>query len=301
MADVVPGMLVVEPDARGVATLGGGVTAALYESGLRISHEDDILAETVVRGALVSAVVGAVEAEGAEPTERVDHQWGHVRITGLAFLPGRATYTGEVFDDAEESLPLELRVELAGPVVRIGVSIPRASAVVVHLDYAPATTGLPRSCRSAGSAGRRTGSPTTPGAPTRRSRASSAPMSRSAPRGSPEVWTCAPPGARTCTSGRTRRCSASPRARIPDPGEDAGAWQTRDHAHLRESAPGSHAERAHLAARAAGNRGRRWPQRLRRGGGPPARAARCRGRGLHAHDDGSSPRWSSRQACSCGT
>ena len=143
MADVVPGMLVVEPDARGVATLGGGVTAALYESGLRISHENDILAETVVRGALVSAVVGAVETGGGEPTERVDHQYGHVRITGLAFLPGRATYTGEVFDDADQSLPLELRIELAGPIVRIGVSIPRASAVVVHLDYAPATTGLP--------------------------------------------------------------------------------------------------------------------------------------------------------------
>jgi hypothetical protein len=143
MADVVPGMLVVDPEARGVATLGGGVTAALYESGLRISHENDILAETVVRGSLVSAVAGAVDTDGAQPTERVDHRYDHVRITDLAFLPGRATYTGEVFDDTEQSLPVELRIELAGPVVRIGVSIPRASAVVLHLDYAPATTGLP--------------------------------------------------------------------------------------------------------------------------------------------------------------
>jgi len=142
IADVGPGMLVVEPDARGVATLGGGVTAALYESGLRVSHENDILIESVNRGSLVSAVVGRLEGEGAAATERVERQYDHVRISSLTFLPGRATYTGEVFD-GEQSLPLELRIELAGPVVRIGVSVPRASAVVVHLDHEPATTGIP--------------------------------------------------------------------------------------------------------------------------------------------------------------
>jgi hypothetical protein len=142
MADVSPGLLQIDRPARGIATLGGGVTAALYDSGLRISHEDDILTETVIRGSLVSAVVGRVSGTGDETVEDVGHEYDHVRITELRFLPGRATYLGEV-SDGERSLPLELRVELAGPVVRIGVSIPRASAIVVHLDHQPATTGLP--------------------------------------------------------------------------------------------------------------------------------------------------------------
>jgi hypothetical protein len=142
MADVGPGLLQIDPGARGIATLGGGVTAALYDSGLRISHEDDILTETVIRGSLVSAVVGRVSGTADDPVEEVSHRYDHVRITELRFLPGRATYLGEV-SDGERSLPLEVRIELAGPVVRIGFSIPQASAVVVHLDHKPATTGLP--------------------------------------------------------------------------------------------------------------------------------------------------------------
>jgi hypothetical protein len=142
MADVPPGMLVVEPQARGIATLGGGVTAALYESGLRISHDDDILSETVIRGSVVSAVFGSVSGEGRETREQVARTLDHVRITELRFLPGRATYLGDV-SDGEQRLPLEVRIELAGPVVRVGVSVPGASALVVHLDHEPATTGLP--------------------------------------------------------------------------------------------------------------------------------------------------------------
>jgi hypothetical protein len=142
MADVAPGMLVVDPQARGVATLGGGVTASLYESGLRLEHDDRILTETVIRGSLVSAVEGSVSGEGKDTRERVDHRFDHVRVRELRFLPGRATYLGEV-SDGTDTLPLEIRIELAGPVVRIGVSVPRASALVVHLDHHPATTGIP--------------------------------------------------------------------------------------------------------------------------------------------------------------
>lgn len=142
MADVEPGLLQVDSQARGIATLGGGVTAALYDSGLRISHEDDILTETVIRGSLASAVVGRVSGTGDETVEEVSHHYDHVRIRELRFLPGRATYLGEV-SDGERSLPLEVRIELAGPVVRIGISVPQASAIVVHLARQPATTGLP--------------------------------------------------------------------------------------------------------------------------------------------------------------
>lgn len=142
MADVEPGMLHVDPQARGIATLGGGVTASLYESGLRLSHDDDILTETVLRGSFVSAVLGSVEGAGNGTSEHIDHEYDHLRITDLRFLPGRATYSGEV-SDGSTSLPVEVRIELAGPVVRIGVSVPQASGVVVHLAHKPATTGLP--------------------------------------------------------------------------------------------------------------------------------------------------------------
>ncbi len=142
MADVEPGMLQIDPQARGIATLGGGVTASLYDSGLRLSHDDDILTETVLRGSFVSAVLGSVEGAGNSTTEHVEHEYNHLRITDLRFLPGRATYLGEV-SDGTTSLPMEMRIELAGPVVRIGVSVPRASGVVVHLAHKPATTGLP--------------------------------------------------------------------------------------------------------------------------------------------------------------
>lgn len=142
MDDVPPGLLLVDEQARGVATLGGGVTSALYDSGLRLSHEDDILTETVIRGSLVSAVIGSLDSDGAKPVERVTRTLDHVRIRELRFLPGRAVYSGEVYD-RRGSLPLEIRIELAGPVVRLGVSIPGADAIVVHLDRKAATLGIP--------------------------------------------------------------------------------------------------------------------------------------------------------------
>ncbi|SES22247.1 hypothetical protein SAMN05216199_2400 [Pedococcus cremeus] len=142
MADVEPGMLQVDQQARGIATLGGGVTASLYDSGLRLSHDDDILTETVLRGSFLSAVVGTAEGTGNATTEHVEHEYNHLHITDLRFLPGRAVYSGEV-SDGSNSLPVEIRIELAGPVVRIGFSVPLASGVVVHLAHKPATTGLP--------------------------------------------------------------------------------------------------------------------------------------------------------------
>jgi hypothetical protein len=142
MADVEPGMLQVDDQARGIATLGGGVTASLYDSGLRISHDDDILTETVLRGSFLSAVVGTVEGSGNATTEHVERQYNHLRITDLRFLPGRAVYSGQV-SDGTDALPVEIRIELAGPVVRLGFSVPQASGVVVHLAHQPATTGLP--------------------------------------------------------------------------------------------------------------------------------------------------------------
>lgn len=149
LEDVTPGLLVVEPQARGIATLGGGVTAALYPSGLRLSRGSDILAESVVSGSPVTAVFGSVSGRGEETAEgtgrgtqeSIEGRLGNVRIRELLFLPGRATYLGEVFDD-QRSLPLTIRIELAGPVIRIGFSVVGADGLVLHLDHRPATTGI---------------------------------------------------------------------------------------------------------------------------------------------------------------
>lgn len=139
--NVEPGLLLVEERARGVATLGGGVTAAMYSSGLRISRGNDILLESVISGSLASAVFGSATGYGEDTSEQVEGQISNMRVRELLFLPGRATYLGEVFDE-DRSLPLTIRIELAGPVIRIGFSVIGADGLVVHLDHRPATIGI---------------------------------------------------------------------------------------------------------------------------------------------------------------
>ena len=142
MADVVPGMLVVEPDARGVATLGGGVTAALYESGLRISHEDDILAETVVRGARVRGGRGGrgggrrAHRARRPPVRPRPHHSAWPSCPAGPPTPARCstTQSSRCPSSCGSSWPARRAHRREHPA---------ASAVVVHLDYAPATTGLP--------------------------------------------------------------------------------------------------------------------------------------------------------------
>lgn len=140
LADVPPGLLTVDDRAKGIATLGGGITVSLYESGLRLSSGDSILAETVIQGGLVSAVEGRLTTTRGV-REHVEHHLDNVHISELLFLPGRATYLGQV-SDGTRSLPLTIRIELGGPVVRLGFTVPGADALVVHLHREPATYGI---------------------------------------------------------------------------------------------------------------------------------------------------------------
>jgi hypothetical protein len=140
--NVTPGLLVVGRDARGVATLGGGVTVSLYSDGMRVMRGDDLLLQSVISGSMLSAVQGRVEGSGTKRQERIERRFDNIRVDELVFLPGRATYFGEVFD-GHGSLPFTLRVELAGPVIRLGVNINGADGVIWHLDHRPLTTGLP--------------------------------------------------------------------------------------------------------------------------------------------------------------
>jgi hypothetical protein len=57
------------------------------------------------------------------------------------FLPGRATYFGRVYD-GKRSVPLTIRIELAGSFIRLTASVNGADGVVFHLDHVPATYGL---------------------------------------------------------------------------------------------------------------------------------------------------------------
>jgi hypothetical protein len=139
--NVAPGLLTVVPEARGVATLGGGVSVSLYSDGMRITRDSGMLLQTVIGGSMLSAVQGHVSGTGADTREHVDRQFDNVTIDELVFLPGRATYFGRAYDDSG-SLPFTLRIELAGASIRLGVSINGADAVVWHLNRQTGTTGL---------------------------------------------------------------------------------------------------------------------------------------------------------------
>ena len=139
--NVPPGLLTVAPDAKGVATLGGGVSVSMYSDGMRLYRGDDLLTQTVIGGSLLSAVLGTVEGSGRRTREHVQHHVDNVAIETLVFLPGRATYLGRVYDE-DHSFPLTLRIELGGSVVRIGASVPGADALVFHLDRKADTVGI---------------------------------------------------------------------------------------------------------------------------------------------------------------
>ena len=139
--DIEPGLLSVSPDARGVATLGGGATVSLYPDGMRISRGGDLLLQTVIGGSLLSAVEGRVTGSGPDPREHVDAHLDNVAINELVFLPGRATYFGRVYD-GKRSMPMTIRIELAGSFIRLSASVNGADGVVFHLDHEPATYGL---------------------------------------------------------------------------------------------------------------------------------------------------------------
>ena len=140
--DVSPGLLKVDPGAKGVATLGGGVSVSLYSDGLRISRDNDLLVQTVIGGSMLSAVEGSATTDGDGRTEeRVTRSYDNVTITELVFLPGRASYFGTV-NDGSRSLPLTLRVEAAGGVIRVGASVSGADAIVWHLNREPLTVGI---------------------------------------------------------------------------------------------------------------------------------------------------------------
>ena len=67
LVDVQPRLLQVAQGARGVVTLGDGLTVSMYAAGLRVQRQDQVAFETVVQGSLVSAARGHLRGSGRRP------------------------------------------------------------------------------------------------------------------------------------------------------------------------------------------------------------------------------------------
>lgn len=141
VADVEPGLLEVTQTARGVQSLGAGLSVALYDSGFRLSRGSTVLADTVTRGAPVTAVFGEVSEVADHPRENVTSVLPHVRIDAVRRVEDAVVYSGVVHDSAR-SLPMRIEFEPIDGRIRMDAAIPGADAVAIHLDWRPATTGI---------------------------------------------------------------------------------------------------------------------------------------------------------------
>ncbi len=141
ITDVEPGLLEVSQNAFGVQSLGAGLTVTLYDRGFRLSRGSTVLADTVTKGAPVTALTGAVERTGERRRERVTSALTAVSIAAVNRDDDTVVYSGVVHDETR-SLPLSITFEPTDGRIRMDVSVPGASAIAINLDWRPATTGI---------------------------------------------------------------------------------------------------------------------------------------------------------------
>lgn len=141
VADVEPGLLEVTQTVRGVQSLGAGLSVALYDSGFRLSRGSTVLADTVTRGAPVTAVFGELSEVADHPRENVTSVLPHARIDAVRRVEDKVVYSGVVHDGVR-SLPMRIEFEPIDGRIRMDAAIPGADAVAIHLDWRPATTGI---------------------------------------------------------------------------------------------------------------------------------------------------------------
>jgi len=141
VADVAPGLLEVAQGARGVQSLGAGLSVALYDSGFRLARGSTVLADTVTRGAPVTAMMGSVDEVDGQLRERVTATLMHVRIDAVTRVKDTVRYVGVVHDDTT-SKPLRIDFQPIDGRIRMDVAVPGADALAIHLDWRPATTGI---------------------------------------------------------------------------------------------------------------------------------------------------------------
>jgi hypothetical protein len=139
--DAAPGLLEVAQGARGVQSLGAGLSVALYDSGFRLARGSTVLADTVTRGAPVTAMMGTTEEVDGHPRERVTSTLMHVRIDAVTRVHDTVRYVGVVHDDTA-SRPLRIDFQPIDGRIRMDAAVPGADAVAIHLDWRPATVGI---------------------------------------------------------------------------------------------------------------------------------------------------------------
>jgi hypothetical protein len=143
VVDVQPRLLQVARQARGVITLGEGLTVSMYAAGLRVQRQDQLAFETVVLGSLVSAGLGHLEGRAGDRREHLDATFDNVRIDSVEASARGATYRGAVFDDERRSLPLTLTATRVQQRVDLRVTVPGADLVVLHAARQALTVGVP--------------------------------------------------------------------------------------------------------------------------------------------------------------
>ena len=141
IVDVEPGLLSVAQDARGVQSLGAGLTVTLYDRGFRLSRGSTVLADTVTSGAPVVAMRGRTVEGEEHPREEVASALVDVSIDAVRRDGAAVTYSGVVSGEGE-ALPLRVVFEPLDGRIRMDVSVEGADAVAVSLDWRPATTGI---------------------------------------------------------------------------------------------------------------------------------------------------------------
>lgn len=142
VAPVEPQLLVVAPDVRGAVTLGEGYTVALQESGFRIAGPDGTMADTVTRGAPISALRGRLTRVDGHPREEIAKAAHRVEIDRLELRGQSGRYTGTVRGDGL-ALPLVIDARRVGTSVQLLVRVVGADALVLHLHKVPAVVGIP--------------------------------------------------------------------------------------------------------------------------------------------------------------
>ena len=141
IVDVEPGLLEVAQGARGVQSLGAGLSVSLFTSGFRLARGSEVLADTVTRGAPVSAMFGSVTEGGDHPRETVSGVLSTVRIDAVRRVGDVVEYLG-VVRDSSTSRPLRIKFEPTDGSIRMDVLVPAVDALAIHLDWRPATTGI---------------------------------------------------------------------------------------------------------------------------------------------------------------
>ena len=100
-----------------------------------------MLADTVTRGAPVTAVMGTLDEVDGHPREEVTGTLMHVRIDAVRRVKDIVRYSGVVYDDTT-SLPLRIDFQPIDGRIRMDAAVPGADAVAIHLDWRPATVGI---------------------------------------------------------------------------------------------------------------------------------------------------------------